>query len=125
MARFDGLARSARLSKMTVVASSRVDAIRSRYPWLPDEYLEFLRDVGAGEIGESSLMVYDSPVPAETIFGHDTIPGVLAIGDDFQGYVFGYSPSAGGSIVEIEPGGFTLDVVALSFADFIRGRLAD
>ncbi len=125
MARFDGLSRSARLSKLTVVAPSRVDAIRSRYPWLPDEYLEFLRDIGAGEIGESSLMLYESPVPAKTIFGHDAIPGVLAIGDDFQGYVYGYSPSADSSIVEIEPDGFTLDVVASSFDDFIRGRLAD
>ena len=125
MARYDSYSKSDRISKLTLVAASQIDLIRSRYHWLPDDYLEFLRDVGAGEIGDSSFMIYDSPVPGESIFGNTAVPGVLAVGDDFQGYVFGYSRATGTNVVEIDPSGATLDVAAPSFAEFIRGWLVD
>lgn len=64
-------------------------AMQSEYPHLPAEYWEFLHRIGHGEIG---IIIYSGPVPARVVYGlkGDRLPGIVLIGDDGQGYCFGF-----------------------------------
>ena len=60
--------------------------MRSAYPWLPDDYWIFLKQVGWGVIGNSSYMIYEGPMEPGGLFDAATagaLEGVVLVGDDF------------------------------------------
>jgi hypothetical protein len=48
---------------------------------------------------------------------------VLAFGDDFKGYVFGFELDDGWAVVEIDPDTRTTDRVSLTFEEYVRNEL--
>jgi hypothetical protein len=78
----------------TEVPATELAALSSAYPGLPAEYFTYLSDVGWGEAA-SGRMIYNGPVAPQELYG-DAFSGfdIVLLGDDFQGYCFGYDLSA-------------------------------
>ncbi|MET3448206.1 hypothetical protein [Ralstonia sp. 1138] len=92
----------------------------------PRDFIEFLVEIGSGELGNAAYMLYDGLVEPGEIYGYVPagLENVLLFGDDFQGFNAGFS---GGdwSVVEIDPTNMQVNTVAKNFYTFIRGKIAD
>jgi len=68
-----------------------ITELRRQYPNLRDDYFVFLSTVGWGET-VAGPMIYEGPVEPDEIYGpRDELAGIVLLGDDFQGYCFGYN----------------------------------
>lgn len=58
----------------------------------PSEYIEFLRQVGYGRVGNSQFQFFDGVVFVDEIFGVETpeTENILIFGDDYQGACTGF-----------------------------------
>ncbi|MDA7980818.1 MAG: SMI1/KNR4 family protein [Pirellulales bacterium] len=67
---------------------------------VPDEYIEFLRQVGYGRIGNSQFQFFDGVVFVDEIFGYETpeTENVLIFGDDYQGVCTGFDKESWGVV---------------------------
>ena len=91
----------------------------------PQDFIEFLVKIGYGEFGSSAYMLYSGLIYPSEIYG-DPLPGmenILLFGDDFQGCNTGFRTSDW-SVVEIDPSNMSIDVVAPTFQEFIRKKIA-
>jgi hypothetical protein len=72
-------------------------SMRERYPNIPEHYIEFLKEVGVGCLGDD-FAVYSEPVKPEEIFDNviadAKLKKYLFIGDDFAGGMIGFDTSA-------------------------------
>jgi len=65
--------------------------LRRQYPRLRDDYFDYLTAVGWGET-DAGPTIYSGPTEPGEIYGpHDEHAGIVLLGDDFQGYCFGYN----------------------------------
>jgi len=88
-------------TELEVIGSEREAKIRSDYPWLPEDYLIFLKEVGWGCIGDSRYMIYEGPMEPSEIFDAETalgLEGVVIVGDDFAEYCEAYVRRGSGCI---------------------------
>lgn len=75
-------------SRLELLTKEKRDALLVRHPKLPEDYVEFLCEVGWGTIGDGQYSVYSAP--AELSFIYDPVTAeslgdVVLIGDDFAG----------------------------------------
>ena len=85
----------------------------------PKEYVEFLKMVGFGRVGNSQFQFYDGVVFVEEVFGYETeeTADILLFGDDYQGACTGFMEKDW-SVVSVLPD-HTVISVADSFETFI------
>lgn len=90
----------------------------------PKDYVDFLLEIGAGELGEAFYMIYNGLVKYVEIYGEE-IPGedVLLFGDDFQGYCTGFRCSDW-KIVEVDPVSKAIEEISPTFQLFIRNKIS-
>lgn len=114
------------LDKLTPLPTDALARLRAAHPGLPPGYLDFVGNVGFGELGEASFMLYGGLLAPDEVFGDtpDGLRDVLLFGDDFAGTNCGFDSADGWRIVEIDPTNFGKDVVGEDFAAFIRLRVA-
>lgn len=101
-----------------------LERIRRSQPDVPKDYLEFLREVGAGEIGKSQYNVYTGLIDPAEVYG-ETPPGLQNIalfGDDMQGFCAGFD-TVNWKVVEVDPTNMAAVPAANSFEEFIRKRI--
>ena len=73
------------------LACEVISDLRRQFPTLRDDYLNYLMSVGWGET-EAGPMIYEGPTKSEDVYGPRVeLAGILLLGDDFQGYCFGYN----------------------------------
>jgi hypothetical protein len=83
------------MSRRTPLTEEEVADLQSHHPALPAGYLRYLREVGWGE-AESGRMIYSGPVSPRDIYGSRCEGSqILLVGDDTQGYCFGFDRVAG------------------------------
>ncbi len=64
--------------------------LRQNYPRLRDDYFGYLQFVGWGDT-ETGHMIYEGPTGTDEIYGsRDDHSNIVLLGDDLQGYCFGY-----------------------------------
>lgn len=92
----------------------------------PQDFIDFLIEVGSGELGNAGYMLYDGLVEPSEIYGYTPagLENVLLFGDDFQGFNAGFF-DGDWSVVEIDPTNMQVNTVAKNFYAFIRGKIAD
>lgn len=86
-------------------------ALLARHPKLPEDYVQFLCEVGWGTIGDARYSVYSAPVEPSFLFDQmtaESLGSVLLVGDDFAG---------GQEALRIEDGG-----VVFGSIDSLDGR---
>ncbi|PSB40118.1 hypothetical protein [Chamaesiphon polymorphus] len=87
------------------LSSEEVNKIKIMFPAIPEDYFDFMRNIGWGNFS-NSLMLYSAPVNPDEIYGDDypdDISRILIFGDDFNGRCFGWDPSNKFYIGEIDP----------------------
>jgi hypothetical protein len=92
-------------------------------PGLPEEYLQFLEQLGYGCF--DGLSIYSGPMPPrETYPNFQSDPlNVMLIGDDMQGYCFGFDKSREFTLVEVDPLGVPDDIAQPDFLAFVAAHL--
>ena len=132
MNRFDDLLAAAQANrldtKLSPVPAGRVDQLSRTYPGLPDDYTEFLREIGFGSFGNSGYSIYDGLVLPDEVFDPTTAEDLgdpLIFGDDFQGYNGAFLPQEGWTVVEIDSATLTVTPVAKSFEEFVRRKVGE
>lgn len=78
------------------ISIERESALRMKYPGIPEHYLEFLREVGVGGVGDN-FAIYSAPVEPEEVFGKEIadakLKDYLFVGDDLWGGIVGFDTS--------------------------------
>lgn len=108
-------------SQLPRLESTDIGALRDRHPGLPADYLQFLAEVGYGDLGE--LQLHSGPSAAENFYpaGSESLESVLVFGDDKQGYCFGFDTNDGFRVVEISPSGEVAKDVEPEFSSLMQG----
>lgn len=84
----------------------------------PNDYIDFLKEVGFGNLDE--IQVYQEPTFASEIYPErrENLSKVRLIGDDMQGYCFGYNCDEM-ILVEVTPQGVIKEMAEPSFASLL------
>lgn len=112
------------LNKLAPVSAEHLSALETQFGKMPADYLAFLRDVGAGALGDDRYMLYIGPLTPDEIFGEvsPALSDLLLFGDDMQGWSQAFDP-ASWSVVEIDSTDMSITTLAPSFEAFIRSRI--
>lgn len=110
-------------ASLTKVSAEQVQLLRSKHAGIPEEYLRFLELAGFGNLGSISL--YSGPVKAGEVYSNAAgrLADILVIGDDFQGYCFGFDPTDSWRIVEVSPRGEIDTTVESEFLSLLGGYM--
>ena len=91
---------------LEVLPPKSIEALRHEYPGLPEDYLDFLGEVGWGSLGDGFYMLYNRPITASEVYGAESaslLEGLLLVGDDFSGCNAGFLVQESGCVIEVEP----------------------
>jgi hypothetical protein len=111
------------------VSEPELTAIRTRFPGIPEHYLEFLRHVGCGSLGDGNFLLYGGPCePGELFDAHTAagLDGVVFLGDNFAGWLIGFDTNDGWRLVGVDSASpAPCPEEARTVAEFIAERVAD
>lgn len=113
------------LSRFSKLSDQEVNAEIEENPDMPDDYIEFLKCVGYGDIGDDNYMIYSGLVTPEDIFDEitsKTLKNILLFGDDFNGYCAGFLTTDNWRLVEVGNCCNVLDLEG-TFESFIKGKI--
>ena len=126
MSKFDQiLAAINDVESLTQVTEEGLSSINDKHPGIQSEYLEFLRDVGAGNLG--MLIVYSSliePIEVYTSARKDELSNYILFADDMQGYCYAFDKTANYRVVEIDPRGDVDTSIESSFVEFLQSFIS-
>ena len=111
------------LDGLKPVVAAELARLRELYPGLPEDYLDFLSDVGFGLIGAGAYMIYDGLLAPDEIYDPESAASlgtILLFGDDLQGYCAGFYPEHDWAVFEVEPTDVSVNMVAKTFEEFIK-----
>lgn len=94
---------------------------------IPYDFINFLREIGAGTIGDMYYSIYSSLIVPEDIYDpliSKNLEGILFFGDDFTGYSTGFSTLSSWKIVEVDSFG-NINNLDLTFHQFIIDKFSD
>lgn len=103
----------------------KVAGIRRRYPGIPEDYLQYLKEVGPGSFLNCWFMVYSGFIEPSFIFGDDLThldESILCFGDNFSGDAYAFDRRTW-KIVEIDHVSREVGKVKGTFGEFIRERM--
>lgn len=118
-----------RMNARERLTARQVAALRRRFPGVPEEFLAYLREVGAGAFRECQFTVYGSLGTPDEILGEGVLyrrePSVrvLCFGDNFGGDVSGFLPENRWAVAELWHDNGTLYRVEKPFGEYIRERM--
>jgi hypothetical protein len=93
------------------------------HEYLPQDFIEFLQQIGWGEIGSSQLMIYSGPLRADEIYDAETskkLAGFEFFADDMAGGGYAFKKDGDSSVYVYEPGEEAPDRLYESFYEFIH-----
>jgi hypothetical protein len=78
-------------NQRTPLTTPQVEQLRAAFPYLPQDYFDYMGKVGWGET-DSGRMIYEGPTGIADVYGPQcNVRDVVLLGDDFQGYCFGFN----------------------------------
>ena len=113
-------------SRLTPISEAEVISIRAQYPSVPEDYLDYLREVGYGDVGGGSYMIYSGLLQSDEIYDPETaedLSRVAFFGDDFGGQCAGFDTSKNWVVVEVESIDNSLSEMSKTFEEFITGTI--
>lgn len=117
-------------SRIEPATDEQLTAVRCEYPDAPAHYMEFLRRIGWGSLGNCNFMLYSGLVEPTGIFDPTTaaeLRGLVILGDDFSGCVVGFDTQAGWRLVSFDNSYHETPepIEHTTLAEFIAQRVAD
>jgi len=103
---------------MKPVSAESITKIEEQYPGIPEDYLEYLRSVGAGE-HEVCGMIYEAPIPGTEI--STEAQEMLLVGDDMAGFMIGYvKTEKGWEFRGLDSCGWEYETLHRSFSEYLQ-----
>jgi hypothetical protein len=92
-------------TKLTRLTPDELQKLRGEFPGRPEDYLQFLGEIGFGNL--EAIFLYGGPIPPTDIYPRPKgdLSSIVLIGDDFQAYGFGFDVRNHFSMVEVDPRG--------------------
>jgi len=101
--------------------------IRTQYSGVPDDYIDYLAEVGCGAFRECQYAVYSGFIEPSDIFDAEGVGSlgkrVLCFGDNFTGDPGGFLPDEGWRVVEILHESMEIHDTGELFGAFIRNQI--
>jgi hypothetical protein len=130
----DFLAKVENPKKAQMNARKRSTADQARklkrdYPGIPEDFVAYLLEVGAGNFRECQFKVYDFLGTPDEILGEgvlfrkDANSRVLCFGDNFSGDMSGFLPEDHWAVVELRHNDGTMYRVKKPFGKYIREKM--
>ena len=113
------------ISSLKQLGDEECQKLEKDFPGIPPDYLNFMKTVGYGNLGDMQL--YEGPVPSSSIYGDnpvDNLDSLVVFGDDFQGYCFAFDRDDSFRVVELSPKGEIDKTVESSFLKLLEGYFA-
>jgi hypothetical protein len=113
-------------SRLARLNQSEMTSFKEECPQCPDDYLDYLHEVGWGMIGDSSYMIYQGLLSSDEIYDPVTasdLSHILFFGDDLMGYCAGFDTSKSWNVVEVQPVDMSAEEVGQTFEEFIREQI--
>src|SRR5262249_42931025 len=95
-------------SSLEPLSSDKIEKLQRKYRGIPADFLDFLRVVGAGNIGRCSFKIYGGFIEPSEVYDPvtaDKLDGIYLVGDDFSGYCVGYDTKKKWKIGEVSSNG--------------------
>ena len=123
---FDYLTKNIEMaSSLKKLDSKECQELKNHFFGIPEDYLNFMKSVGYGNLGD--IQLYEGPVPSSSVYGEnpvDNLDRLVIFGDDFQGYCFAFDISDSYRVVEISPKGEVDKTVESNFLKLLEGYFA-
>lgn len=113
-------------SKLKRLSEKTIRNIRNHYEGVPEDYLDYLREIGWGNIGDGCYVVYNMLMEPDFIYGEpieDDLKEVLFFGDNFSETNSGFFPPDNWAIVEVDPTSKRLRFQNMTFEQYIRSKV--
>ncbi len=123
MSIFDYLFRTRDVASLPKLTAAAQEKIRTSFPGIPEDYVDFLGRIGYGNLGE--LQIYSAPIEPRDVFpcASEQLEAIVLVGDDLQGYCFGFDTTESYQLVELDPAGDIDNRFAANFSSWIRDHL--
>ncbi len=89
---------------LTPLSDAELARICDEYPAAPQHYVDSLRFLGWGDIGDGCLTVFSGLVTPEDVFDPVRAAGLAGVvfwGSDWGGVMFGFACASGWALVEV------------------------
>jgi hypothetical protein len=119
----------AKMNQRDIYSPQKVAALRRQFPGVPEDFLAYLREVGAGNFRECQFKVYGALCTPDELLGKgvfdwlDPRTHVLCFGDNFSGDLSGFLPEQDWEVVELWHDSGRVHRVGKSFAQYIRTQM--
>lgn len=101
-----------------------INQLRQKYIGIPNDFLDYLAQVGAGSLNRCRYMIYGDLLKPSDIFNLEDVEEFenqnLLFGDDFAGNPAGFLVSEHWRVAEILHEDLTVSEIDLTFSQFIR-----
>jgi hypothetical protein len=117
------------MNSRTKLSAKELKKLREQHPGVPEEYLGYLGEVGAGAFRECQFRVYEGLGTPDDILGKgvfdwwDPKKPVLCFGDNYSGDLSGFLPQQKWAVVELWHDSGTVYPVKKTFGKYIRERM--
>lgn len=118
-----------RMNSRRRLTARQADKMRRDFPGVPDEFVAYFREVGAGSFRECQFTVYETLGTPDQLLGEGVMPqkdptvSVLCFGDNYSGDLSGFLPDQRWAIAELWHDSGTLYRVKKAFGEYIRERM--
>jgi hypothetical protein len=118
-----------RMNSRRRLTARQAERLRSDFPGVPEEFIAYLREVGAGSFRECQFMIYGMLGTPDQILGQGVMPQqdptvrILCFGDNYSGNLSGFLPDQRWAVAELWHGSGTLSRVKKPFGKYIRERM--
>ncbi len=119
----------AKMNRREIYSSQKIVGLRKRFPGVPEEFLAYFREVGAGSFRECQFTVYGLLGTPDQILGQGVFDWlgpkqrVLCFGDNFNGDLSGFLPDKKWQLVELWHDSGVVRPVKVNFGKYIRGKM--
>jgi hypothetical protein len=123
-------ARERKMNERTPLSSDEIAEVLARFPGVPRDYIDYMREIGWGSFRECQFMVYGDLATPNDMIGEeaaacygDSREEVLCFGDDFSGDMSGFLPKQGWAVVELRHDSGSLRRMGKPFGQYIREQM--
>lgn len=111
--------------KMHPLTNEQIQCIQQNYPGIPQDYLDFLIEIGYGNLN-GTYRFFSGLVGPEEIYCPETtanLGNILLFGSDGQGYCAGFAPEQRWDLIEVDPLDNEVYSLERTFEEFVRRKL--
>lgn len=107
------------------MSRDEISEIIKKHPGVPTDYIEYLEEIGYGDIGDNYFMLYGGLVEATQIYEEEKaqkLRDIVFVGDYYNGHSIGFSKIGEWEMVDVD-NLQNVKFLNTSFEDFIKNKL--